>query len=198
MSQDDATPTPYTAHATRDPSARKGHLNGHFNGKAGHGFDASRLLADGAPVVQRGALEGFIAALLSTAVLAWRGRVDTGSAAAPINAPSQWLWGDEALAHDEVDWKHTAAGHAIHHLSALLWGLLFEGLQRARRRRTVATVVTDAAAVTALAAAVDLKLVPDRLTPGFEKRLSSRSVALVYGGFGLGLAAAGLWLLKRR
>jgi len=48
-----------------------------------------------------------------------------------------------------------------------------------------------------VAALVDLRLVPERLTPGFERRLSRRSLAWTYVGFGAGLALAGL-LAQRR
>ena len=43
--------------------------------------------------------------------------------------------------------------------------------------------------VAALAALVDLRGTPRRLTPGFERRLSGRSLAWVYTAFGLALAA---------
>jgi hypothetical protein len=40
--------------------------------------------------------------------------------------------------------------------------------------------------------------VPERLTPGFEHRLSRGSVAATYVAFGLGLALTGLWMDGRR
>jgi hypothetical protein len=138
------------------------------------------------------------AALLSAATLLWRGRAETGSPFAPLNAPSQWLWGRDALQHDGADLKHTATGAVTHGLSSLLWGALFGAVQLWRRRPTPASVVLDAAAVTAVAAVVDLKLVPDRLTPGFEKRLTPAGTAMVYAAFGVGLAVGGLWLSRRR
>ncbi|ESJ25561.1 hypothetical protein B551_0203050, partial [Cupriavidus sp. HPC(L)] len=42
-------------------------------------------------------------------------------------------------------------------------------------------------AVAAAACVVDLRLTPKRLTPGFERRLSPWSLALVYVAFGLAL-----------
>jgi hypothetical protein len=44
--------------------------------------------------------------------------------------------------------------------------------------------------VAAIANVVDFKLTPQRLTPGFEKHLSKRSLAIVYVSFAAGLAAA--------
>jgi hypothetical protein len=43
--------------------------------------------------------------------------------------------------------------------------------------------------VATLACVVDCTVTPPRLTPGYEKRLSRRSLALVYLAFGAGLAA---------
>ncbi len=44
----------------------------------------------------RGLLSGTCASILSTVALAARGRSETGSALAPINAVSHWYWGDRA------------------------------------------------------------------------------------------------------
>ena len=66
---------------------------------------------------------GAAAGSLSAAVLAWRGRVETGSPAAPVNAVSHWFWGREALGRDDATLDHTAAGAAVHYLSALFWAV---------------------------------------------------------------------------
>ena len=58
---------------------------------------------------------------------------------------------------------------------------------RHRARRGLGTTAADAVAATAVAAVVDLAIVPRRLTPGFERRLSARSLALVYGALAVGL-----------
>jgi hypothetical protein len=136
---------------------------------------------------------GLAAAVLSGLVLAWRGRAETGSAAAPINAPSQWLHGREALQQDDVSWRHTALGALVHGASSMLWAGLYE-LLRERREQHGSTgagaALADAAAVTAVAAVVDFKLVPDRLSPGFQHRLSRPAVVLAYAGFAAGLLLA--------
>ena len=64
-------------------------------------------------------------------------------------------------------------------------------------RVTPAQVVADAVAVTAVAALVDLKVVPEWLTPGFERRLSRPSLAGVYVGFAAGLALGACARLRR-
>ena len=150
-----------------------------------------------APLLRHVAGEGSLAALLSMAVLAWRGLRDSGSASAPINAISHWIWPRSALQRDDPSLRYTGTGGVVHVASSMLWAGVY-GLVRTRRRRpTAANALTDAAAVTAVASVVDLALVPQRLTPGFEHRLSRPSLFLVYAGFGLGLALGGLAALRR-
>lgn len=50
-------------------------------------------------------------------------------------------------------------------------------------------MVRSAVEATAAAAVVDLLLLPRRLTPGFERRLSGRSLALVYAALAAGMVA---------
>ena len=137
---------------------------------------------------------GLAAAALSGLALAWRGRAETGSAAAPLNAPSQWLHGREALHEDGMTWRHTALGALVHGASSMLWAGLYELLRERRERRGSSTgaaaALADAAAVTAVAAVVDFKLVPDRLSPGFQHRLSQPAVLLAYATFAAGLLLA--------
>lgn len=137
---------------------------------------------------------GLAAAALSGLALAWRGRAETGSAAAPLNAPSQWLHGREALHEDGMTLRHTALGALVHGASSLLWAGLYELLRERRERRGSSTgaaaALADAAAVTAVAAVVDFKLVPDRLSPGFQHRLSRPAVLLAYATFAAGLLLA--------
>jgi len=149
------------------------------------------------PVVRQTAGGGTLAALASMAVLLWRGRHDSGSAAAPVNAITHWLWPRKALSRDEASLRYTGTGGVVHLASSMLWSAVYGGVRTRRREPTALNAVTDAAAVTAVAALVDLKLVPERLTPGFEHRLSGRSLFMVYAGFGIGLALAGLAALRR-
>ena len=141
---------------------------------------------------QRAIKDGLLAAAFSGGSMAVRGKMDTGSAVAPVNAPSQWVHGQEAVHREDVTASHTLVGAAIHTASAMLWAGLYEGLQARRERRTVTGALVDAAGVAALAAVVDLKLVPERLTPGFQHRMTNRSLWMVYGSFALGLALGGL------
>jgi hypothetical protein len=153
---------------------------------------------DGAPSGLRHALAGgLLASALSTAVLAWRGQAETGSAAAPLNAVSHWVWGDPALRRDDTTVRHTLVGTIVHSLSALLWAAVYAARRERRTEPTVANALTDALAVALVSAVVDLRLVPERLTPGFEHRLSRRSLIAAYGSVALGLALAALPAARR-
>lgn len=142
---------------------------------------------------------GTWASALSVVMLAIRGRHEAGTAAAPLNAPSHWLFGREALRSNRPSWRHTLSGLLIHHGSSLFWGLLYSRLlQQGQHCREPASTVLAAVGVTALAAWVDFRLVPKRLTPGFEHRLSKSSLMWVYGAFAAGLALGGLRSSKRK
>jgi hypothetical protein len=139
----------------------------------------------------------FLAAVLSTAVLLWRGRAEARRASAPINAISHRFWPEEALQRDEPSLKHTGTGVALHYGSSLLWSTAYGWMRARRYRPTPLNAAVDAAAVTALAALVDFAVVPKRLAPGFERRLSKPSLGIVYSGFAVGLAIGGLIALRR-
>lgn len=138
-----------------------------------------------------------LAAAASSAALVWRSRRDTGRASAGFNAVSHWLWPEQALRADAPSLRHTGTGAAVHVMSSLLWAALYDWWLRAGTRQGAVDAAAKAAAVTSVAALVDLKLVPERLTPGFERRLSARSTALVYASFGAGLLAGALALRGR-
>ena len=133
-------------------------------------------------------VSGTAASILSSLVLAWRGRCEASDAAGPLNGPSQWIWGTHAPYANGFSVRHTVVGYAIHHLASIFWAMGFEWA-RPRQRRTI---IPAALATAATACFVDYRLTPRRLEPGFEKRLSRRSLALVYAAFGAGLALAAL------
>jgi hypothetical protein len=142
---------------------------------------------------RRSVFSGSCASVGSAIALGLRSRAEGGSAAGPLNGPSQWLWGeDEAHARD-LTLRHTAVGYAIHHLSANLWAVLYETVSGDKgTHKPTARILAEAAGVTAFAFAVDYGLTPRRLQPGFEKHVSPFSVALGYAAFAMGLAASTL------
>jgi len=142
-------------------------------------------------------VSGSLASLVSTAALATRGKQETGSPFAPTNAISHWLWGDRAARHNEPDLRHTLLGYTIHHASSLLWATIYErfftpaGQQAsAQVKRNTSATLLGSATVAATACFVDYKLTPHRLQPGYEMRLSKKSLFLVYASFAAGLAAS--------
>lgn len=62
----------------------------------------------------------------------------------------------------------------------------------------IVPVIATAAVVAAGACLVDLRCTPQRLTPGFERRLTPSSLFLAYTAFGLGLVLCDSWSAYRR
>ncbi len=146
------------------------------------------------------AVSGTLGSALSALVLAAAGRRETPSAAAPVNATSQWVWGrHEALQADGADGRHTATGYAVHHLAASFWAVLHARVLAGRPAAArPGPALAAAAATAAVAAFVDLKLTPERFTPGFQHRLSGPALLCTYSAFAAGLAAGSLWMRRRR
>lgn len=141
---------------------------------------------------------GTVAGLTSLAAMAVRSRSETRTPWASVNAPSQWVWGDKALRQDGASWRYTATGFLVHQLSAGFWALLQEKFAGSDRSpRSLSALMRDAAFTAALAAWVDLRVVPQRLSPGFQHRLSFPSLVAVYGLFGAGLVLARMLLHAR-
>jgi hypothetical protein len=146
---------------------------------------------------KRGLVSGSTASVLSTAALALLGKQRTGSPYAPTNAISHWIWGNKAARRDDPSLRYTMTGYLIHHASATFWALLLERYcGKLLDRKDTPTTLATATAASGVACFVDYKLTPERLRPGYEQRLSRPALALVYGAFGLGLAA-GAMLCRR-
>ncbi|MBA3625781.1 MAG: hypothetical protein H0W48_15315 [Methylibium sp.] len=141
---------------------------------------------------------GGAAAAGSLAMLALCGSRSIGSATAAINAPSHIVWGDVALRKNGPSVRYTLPGLALHVGSSLFWGVLYEKFLAPPAGAGAATILRNAGLATAGAALVDLRLVPSRLTPGFERRLPRAGLLLVYGAFALGLAVGGCAAAQRR
>src|SRR5688572_4140421 len=78
-----------------------------------------------------GTIAGLATAL--TATLGAR-RYDLAPAA-PINAVSHVVWGDEAGAHDEVSAKYTGTGFVTNHAACIFWAALYEAVFGADAKR---------------------------------------------------------------
>ena len=134
-------------------------------------------------LAQRANVSGAAASVLSAIALAICGRIELGDPWAPLNGPSQWIFGPHAAHRSGPSLRYTLTGYLIHHLASVFWALTFE---RLRSRRSIGA---PAAATAAIACFVDYQLTPRRLTPGFERRLSRKSLGVVYVAFAIGLAA---------
>jgi len=137
-------------------------------------------------------LTGAIASLGTTVALALLGKSEKKGTAAPINAISHILWGDEAFEIDETDLKHTLAGGVLNAGSVAAWAAVQELALKNKKDVQALQAIATSAAVTGLAYLVDYHVVPKRLTPGFEERLSKRSLAGVYGVLAACLAVGAL------
>lgn len=146
-----------------------------------------------------GAIAGSCASILSAVVLLVEGRRFAGSAAAPINAVSQWWWDREALHQQQVDVRHTAVGYATHHMASVFWGLMLSAfLNRQPRLDGTARIAAASVATSAIACFVDFQMTPRRLTPGFEHRLPRTALAATYAAFAMGLALGCLAIRSSR
>jgi hypothetical protein len=147
--------------------------------------------------IKYGLASGAAASALSTVALAICGRRETGSAFAPTNAVSHWIWGNKAARHKQPTLRYTLPGYVIHHASSTFWAVLLEKCFGTHINRDTPLNTLKVAAVTsAVACFVDYKMTPHRLQPGYEMHLSKRSLFAVYAAFGLGLAL-GAHAMKR-
>jgi hypothetical protein len=142
-------------------------------------------------------VSGAVAAGATTACVALAGARDSGSAVAPINATSHIAWGESAGRVETIDAKHTLTGAALNLGACVFWATFYErAFGRAAERGEVGTALLGGAAVAAAAYVTDYHVVPKRLTPGWELRLSPRSLGAAYAVLALALPLSGL--LRRR
>jgi len=150
-------------------------------------------------LLRRAAVSGTFASLASTLALLYSGVRDCRSALAPVNAVSHWIWKDKAIRQQRPSMRYSAAGYLIHHAASVFWAVAYEAVLLARAPKPIrAEIAASAAAVAALACVVDLRCTPERLTPGFERRLETNSLAAVYTAFAIGLALHSLLSARDR
>jgi hypothetical protein len=136
---------------------------------------------------------GAVVATTTTAVAALLGRLESGSAAAPINAVSHILVGDDEDTGEQVDVKHTLAGAGLNAMAVTGWAAVHELFMPRTGRPTVQRALVSGTATAALAYITDYHVMPKRLTPGFEKRLSGAALFSVFATLAVFLAAASLY-----
>jgi hypothetical protein len=158
-------------------------------------------------VLSRAVKSGTISGLATAAVASLAGKRENGSYAAPLNATSHIIWGDKAAKQDQTSLKYTLTGFLLNHGSAIFWASFYEKMAAGRgsgRREgrvsspgaanlpQVMSPLCRAAAVAAAAYVIDYHAIPKRFTPGFEKRLSGKSMAAIFFTLAAGLAARDL------
>lgn len=122
-----------------------------------------------------------IATVATTLAAALLGQREAGSPAAPLNATSHILWGDEAAEQDGFSPQYTLVGAVLNAGAMFGWAALQELIVgRWARKGSPLRAMAAGTATSAIAYATDYHVVPERLTPGFEKRLCSESLGIVY------------------
>jgi hypothetical protein len=151
-----------------------------------------RLLNKLQSSVRAGIVPGTTACLTSAAALAVCSKLESGRAAAALNGPSQWLWGEAEAYTRRATLRHTAVGGTIHQVTSVMWASLHQLAFGPATGKSVPRICAEAAVTTATAYVVDYHLTPRRFQPGFEKHLGPRSMFAVYAAFAAGLALAAI------
>lgn len=155
--------------------------------------------ADGVPMAlaryTRNALTtaGVTTAATTLAALAIS-KLSTGSAAAGLNATSHILWGDEAATVDGFEPRYTLVGGLLNAGAMLAWSVMHAATPRSRGPLGA---LSKGLLTSGIAYVTDYRVVPARLTPGFEKRFSPRGMAWMYGILGAAFGVAGLITARR-
>jgi hypothetical protein len=108
-----------------------------------------------------------------------------GAPASGTNAASQWVWGRKAKEQRGVSARYTLLGFAIHHASSIFWATGYELWKR--DSDPPERHLAKAASISALAYLVDYHVVPSRLSPGFDRRISALGMVATYSAFAAGL-----------
>ena len=130
-----------------------------------------------------------IATAATTTAIAACGAVENGEPAAALNAVSHMVWGEKAARQDGVSIRYTLAGAALNAGAMVAWAAFHQFVWRHGHQSRARGALVRGAATAGIAYVVDYCVVPARLTPGFEKRLSNRSLFAIYVALAFSLAA---------
>jgi len=131
---------------------------------------------------------GSAASVATTATIALCGARELKNAIAPINAVSHILWGDNAAQQDSTSVKYTLSGLALNAAACFSWTIIYEKLCGESAEENPSAALAGGALVSLLAYVVDYHVVPKRLTPGLEKRLSCKSLIAIYAVLALSMS----------
>ena len=148
-------------------------------------------------VIQRALVTGAASSIVSTVAMALVAKKETGSPYAATNAVSHYVHGEKATFRNRFSLRYTVPGLLIHHASATVWAFVFERVMGGvLDQKNPAGILASAAATSAFAAFTDHKLTPRPLQPGYQDRLSTKSLGVVYASIAVGLAL-GAMVLRR-
>lgn len=136
---------------------------------------------------------GLVAGALFSGAAALFGRRDSGSAAAALNAPTHFLYGESALDERRYTLRHTLPGIAVNLGAGLFWAAVMQGFLPRSGPRSLSRSLMAGSAASSLAWALDYHVLPRRLSPGVQERVSPGSLLGIHGLFALGLGL-GAWL----
>ncbi|WP_274423174.1 hypothetical protein [Chelativorans sp. YIM 93263] len=140
---------------------------------------------------------GSMAGIACVAALAIAARCEGRSAFQPMNATSHWIYGETAASVTRFDPRRTGVGVITNIAACFFWALPLSLWLKAGPRRHPLHLLSTASALSAFAAFFDYRVVPKRLRPGWERAISRRSIAAVFGAIAGGMAA-GSWVAQRR
>jgi hypothetical protein len=141
--------------------------------------------------LQEGLRAGVVAAAATAGTLIGLGFA-RGAPVMALNAIAHTALGTRAFVVRDAEPVVTLTGALLHVLSVVVWSVIFAVLAGWLRAGWAALA---AGLFAAAVAAADLRLLPDRLAPGFARLLSPAELALVYIVLALALAS---WFGFRR
>jgi len=137
-----------------------------------------------------GLVTGAAGALATTAVIAAWGQAKTGSPWTPFNAVSHMIFGENAANRDGFVPRETLIGLGLNATALVTWGVLYEAI--AGNTPLPASLATGTVA-TGVIYALDYHILPERLRPGFEKRLGGGAIVAAYTALALVFGLSPLW-----
>jgi len=142
---------------------------------------------------------GKLATIATATTIAICGKAELDNPVAPINAVSHIVFGEEAAKQDQLSLKYTGTGLVLHDAACTSWAALHEQFfGSAVQKGNVPAAFVGGGLISAIAYITDYYLVPKRLTPGVEKRLSNRSLVAIYTVLALSLAFGSLLNAQRK
>ena len=142
-------------------------------------------------------VSGMAGGVLSQIASAVYGRAERGRSDLPMHAVSHIAWDDDPESHKGRHTHNYVIGTALHHGASIFWATFFEALFGRAAERSTGSALVGGATIAAAAYVTDYHVVPQRLTPGWEYRLSRRSLAATYIVLALTLSLCGI-LGRRR